>query len=179
MFPADNKKVDYHVKRFLMGPWRNLDGSWMLPVVDRYGNPDHEPRGIIGVIGEPGGPPRTLEAVVLLGVGSYWYTRTIHLEEYIMFVDPAHRKGKHHAHSLIEWQKWQAEINGMQLVTGILSNDLSYQKCRLLSRQLHRAGQFFTWPANYESDKLSGLGRTSKRRSLSRFVEAMKHEVVN
>ena len=162
MFPAHNAKVDYHVRRFLMAPWKNLDGSWMLPPVDRFGNPDREPRGIIGVIGEQGGPPRTLEGLVMLGVGSYWYTDTIHLEEYIMFVDHPFRKGKHHAQHLIEWQKYQAEINHMQIVTGVVSNDRTIAKCKLHARYMNKVGEFFSWPGKFESDALSGPGRSIK-----------------
>lgn len=146
-----------------MGPWKNLDGSWMLPPVDHRGYPDREPRGIIGVIGQPGGPPNALEALVMLGMGSYWYTDTLHLEEYIMFVDYPFRTSKngkqYHAERLISWTKYQAEVNEMQIVNGVISNHRTAGKCRLLAKHYNKIGEFFSWPGKFESDVMSGAGK--------------------
>ena len=173
MFPADNKKVDYHVRRFLMAPWKNPDGSWMLPPVDRFGRVDRQPRGIIGVVGDPGGPPRRVEGLVMLGVGSYWYTETIHLEEYIMFVDPEYRNSTH-ARNLIHWQKYQAELNSMQLVTGVLSNVDSEAKSALHERMLNKVGEYFTWPGTFSSDDMTGPPISHKSLLRSARIREMK-----
>lgn len=161
LMPASNMKVAYHVDRFLRAPWRLPDGSSMLPVVDKFGKIDNGPRGIIGVLGEAGGPPRTLHGLCMLGMGSYWYTDTVHIDEYIMYVDPGHRSFIN-AKLLIEWQKHQADLNKMPLVTGVLSNDDTSRKCALHGRFLTKIGEFFTHLPQgvaFECDKLTGPGR--------------------
>jgi GNAT superfamily N-acetyltransferase len=150
LFPADNYKVFWHVNRFLRAPWKNADGSWMLPI-------DNGPRGVIGVVGPPGG---VLEGMAMLGIACYWYTAEMHIEEFMMYVDPRFRT-KGHAKELIRWQKNQCDINRMALVTGVLSNHRTAAKCRLLGREYNKAGEFFTWNAEFVADELSGPGRVS------------------
>jgi hypothetical protein len=159
MFPASNMKVAWHVDRFLRGPWGLLPAA----TTDGSGNVvvDNGPRGVIGVIGQAGGPPRTLEGLVMLGLGSYWYTDSAHIEEYILYVDPGHRSFAH-ARRLIEWQKHQAGINKVPLITGVLSNDDTARKCALHARMLTKVGEYFTWLPeghSFEADKLTGPGR--------------------
>lgn len=99
---------------------------------------DTGPRGIIGVIG----PIGSLEALVFLTIGTYWYSDDLHLEEYIIYTDPEHRKS-HHVQALIEWMKNQVEITQLPLVTGIISNIRTEAKCRLYRRMLPKIGEFF------------------------------------
>src|SRR5882762_10992078 len=63
---------------------------------------DVGPRGVIGVIGQVG----SLEGLVFVTIGSYWYTHDKHIEEFVVFVDPECRKSNH-ARSLIQWMKDQ------------------------------------------------------------------------
>lgn len=99
---------------------------------------DTGPRGVIGVIG----PVGSLEGLVFLTIGSYWYSNDLHLEEYIIYTDPEHRKS-HHVQALIEWMKNQVEITNLPLVTGIISNIRTEAKCRLYRRMLPKIGEFF------------------------------------
>jgi hypothetical protein len=95
-------------------------------------------RGVIGVIG----PVGSLEALVFLTIGQYWYTNDKHLEEFIVYTDPEHRKS-HHVQALIEWMKHQVEVTQMPLFTGIVSNIRTEAKCRLYRRMLPKVGEFF------------------------------------
>lgn len=99
---------------------------------------DTGPRGVIGVIG----PVGKLEGLVFLTIGQYWYSNDWHLEEYIIYTDPEHRRS-HHAEALVRWMKDQVEIQQMPLVTGIISNIRTEAKCRLYRRMLPKAGEFF------------------------------------
>lgn len=99
---------------------------------------DTGPRGVIGVIGKVG----SLEGLVFLTIGQYWYSNDFHLEEYIIYTDPEHRRS-HHVQALVEWMKNQVDITGLPLVTGIISNIRTEAKCRLYRRMLPKIGEFF------------------------------------
>lgn len=99
---------------------------------------DIGPRGAIGVIG----PIGALEALVFVTIGEFWYSTARHLEEFIVYVDPECRRS-HHARALIEWMKQQSDQTGLPLVTGIISNERTVEKCRLYGRMLPKVGEFF------------------------------------
>lgn len=108
---------------------------------------DTGPRGVIGVIG----PIGSLEGLVFLTIGQYWYSNDYHLEEYIIYTDPEHRRS-YHVQALVQWMKDQVEIQQMPLMTGIISNYRTEAKCRLYRRMLPKIGEFF-----YLSPKGSSL----------------------
>lgn len=95
-------------------------------------------RGAIGVIGQTG----SLEGLVFVTIGSYWYSHDKHIEEFIVYVDPECRKSGHAA-ALVQWMKDQVEITGLPLMTGIISNERTEAKCRLYRRMLPKIGEFF------------------------------------
>ncbi len=95
-------------------------------------------RGIIGVIG----PVGALEGLVFLTIGTYWYSHAKHIEEYMVFVDPRHRRSEH-AKALVRWMKEQVDRTGLPLVTGIMSTNRTEAKCRLYQRMLPKVGEFF------------------------------------
>lgn len=99
---------------------------------------DLGPRGVVGVIG----PVGALEGLIFLMIGTYWYSADQHLEEYIIFVDPEHRKTGH-VQAFINWMKEQVEITKLPLVTGVISNHRTEAKCRLYRRMLPKIGEFF------------------------------------
>ena len=99
---------------------------------------DTGPRGIVGVIG----PQGSLEALVFLIIGQFWYSHDRHLEELILYTDPEHRKSQH-AQALIQWMKDRVEQTGLPLMTGIMSNHRTEAKVRLYSRMLPKIGAFF------------------------------------
>lgn len=125
MFPFDPDRLDWWLRRM-------LDPN-SLPLSDT------DPRGVIGVIGEP----NHLEAIAFLVIGRLWYSTQRHLEEFIVYVDPEHRHSTHHK-SLIEWMKQQSRLTGLRLMTGILSlQPRTEAKVRLYQRYLPKAGAFF------------------------------------
>lgn len=95
-------------------------------------------RGIIGVIG----PPKALEGLVFLTIGCYWYTYAKNIDEFMVFVDPRHRRSEH-AKALVGWMKNQVELTGLPLVTGIMSTKRTEAKCRLYQRLMPKVGEFF------------------------------------
>lgn len=95
-------------------------------------------RGVIGVIG----PVGNLEGIVFLVLGEYWYTKDKHIEEFIVFTDPEHRKSRH-VDALHAWMKEQVEATNLPLVTGIMSNQRVEAKCRLYRRKFTKIGEFF------------------------------------
>ncbi len=95
-------------------------------------------RGIIGVIG----PIGALEGLVLLTVGSFWYSDAQHIEEYLALVDIRHRRSGH-AKALVFFMKEQVRLTGLPLLTGIMSTIRTEAKCRLYQRMLPKIGEFF------------------------------------
>lgn len=122
---------------------RKMD--WLLTRVldpDSIPQGDMGVRGFMGVIGPPGG---RLEALILLTLGSYWYTDEVVLEEYATFVDPDHRKSNH-AKTLIKYAQHLSDQIGIPLLIGVLSNERTEAKVRLYRRLLGReAGAFFLY----------------------------------
>jgi GNAT superfamily N-acetyltransferase len=110
-------------------------------------------RGVIAVIG----PTGALQAGVFLTVSCFWYTEHHHIEEYVLLVDPAHRRSDH-AKTLVIWMKEQVKNTHLPLITGILSNHRTEAKCRLYGRLLPKAGEFFV--VKPESDTISPLEQT-------------------
>lgn len=151
VMPASNEKVLYFVRRFLNG--------------HRIPDDDSGPRGVFGVIGLVG----ALEALVMIGIGNFWYTLDRHLEEYVVFVDPNFRTSglrgaTGHGIALIEWAKGQSRRTGLRLVTGILSNHRTEAKCRLYRRMLPKVGEYFYYTPDgddlprFTSDEMTGPG---------------------
>lgn len=142
IFPYDLDKVEHIVARMLCP---EEIPEW-----------DTGMRGIIGAIGTP----EHLEGLAFLVIGRFWYAADTerHLEEFIVYVDPEHRRSRHHR-ALIEWMKEQSRLTGIPLVTGILSgplarttgissegaatSDRTETKVKLYERMLPKAGAFF------------------------------------
>lgn len=118
---------------------------WVQRLLNPAGIPplDTGPRGVIGVIGETG----KLQAICLLIIADYWYSNEKHLEELLVFVDPEYRASSH-AKDLVGWMKHQADITGIPLLTGIVSNDRTEAKCRLYRRMVPKIGEFFLYLGN-------------------------------
>jgi GNAT superfamily N-acetyltransferase len=124
LFPLAPDKVEFFIQRVLHPE--------LIP------SGDTGPRGVIGVIGQAG----ALEGLVFLTIGTYWYTYAKNIEEFIVYVDPEHRR-TNHAQALVGWMKQQVEITKLPLITGIISNTRTEAKCRLYRRMLPKIGEFF------------------------------------
>lgn len=127
LFPISNEKVDYYLDRLLN------------PVeIPSY---DQGPRGVIGVIGRQG----ALEGMIILIIGTQWYSCEWSLDELSNFVDPEHRRSNH-AKELISYAKNASDELGVRLVIGVLSTIRTAAKVRLYEQQLQAAGAFFIHP---------------------------------
>ena len=102
----------------------------------------HQDKGIVGVIGEVGGP---LEGFVLLRIGNSWYSGEEMLEERCVFVSKKFRKVRGgRARRLCEFAKKVSEELGMVLLIGVLSSQRTESKARLYNRIFGKpAGVFY------------------------------------
>ena len=118
-----------------------LDASTTLLLKAVWGplNQDH---GIIGCIGrEP------IEAMVVLNVGTVFYSDVPCLEERTLFVRPEYRSAKGgRARKLVEFSKSTATALNLPLLIGVLSSERTIAKCKLYSRLLGPAsGAYWIW----------------------------------
>lgn len=143
--PADHKEI---WRLFLMGHKENGIFTLAPEKVDYFlqrtlhpeliPEGDTGPRGVIGVIG----PVGSLEGLVFLTIATYWYSHELHLEDFLVYVDPECRKS-HHAEALVKWMKSQVEATKIPLMVGIVSNHKTEAKCRLYRRMLPKIGELF------------------------------------
>lgn len=89
-------------------------------------------KGICGVLGLPGDP---IEGVVLLRIGTTWYSDTELLEEKAIFIHPDFRSARGgRASRLCEFSKKAADDLGLVLTIGVLSSHRTEAKRRMYSR---------------------------------------------
>lgn len=124
-FPIDYQKVQFLLNRILYS--------------DRIPPGDLGLRGYMGVIG----PVGNIEAFTLMLIGSYWYSSQWTLEELANFVHPDHRKGTHHAETLLKYDKHLSDKLKIPLIIGVISNKRTEAKVRLYKRHFAQAGAFF------------------------------------
>lgn len=147
IFPLSERKVEFYVDRALYP--------------ERIAADDTGPRGIVGTIGNAG----ALEGMVMLVLGSPWYTESIGMDDCVNFVDPAHRQSNH-ATALLAYSKHlvdQVRVNhpDFRMLMGIVSNERTAAKVRLYSRQLELVGAFFTYPALAGMKAMKNMHRTN------------------
>jgi hypothetical protein len=100
--------------------------------------------GVIGVIeGKEG-----LEGVICLATDRYWYAKDWFLCEVFNFVPVKYRKSTR-AKSLLAFAKKCSDDMKIPLVVGIVSNNKTEPKIKLLERQLPKAGAFFVYNECY------------------------------
>lgn len=106
----------------------------------------HQNHGIVGVIGKAGGP---IEGVVLLRIGTMWYSDSQVVEEKAIFIHPDFRSAKGgRAARLCEFSKKVADSLGIPLIIGVLSNSRTEAKVRMYERQFGKpSGAFFLYGA--------------------------------
>lgn len=150
--PAD---VDGVMELALMGCAENAavphDPELVLGDVWAALNLEH---GIVGVIGPPG---QTLEAGVLLRMGTIWYSRQVTVEERAVFIHPQYRAAKGgRATKLIKFSKWVADQFGVPLTIGVLSSHRTEAKVRAYRRHLGEpAGAYWVYyPPTYHGENL-------------------------
>jgi hypothetical protein len=99
---------------------------------------------IIGVIG-----PAKIEGMIVLNIGSFWYTDDWCLEEVQNYVRPQFRKTTH-AKDMIDFGKRCSDELGIPLVIGVVSNERTRAKMELYRRRLGDpvGGYFIHRPAS-------------------------------
>ena len=143
LFKMSVPKVQYYLDRALYP--------------ERIEGIDVGPRGFIGVIGSIG----ALEGVIMLVLGSAWYTEEISLDDAVNFVDPAHRESNH-AKALIAYAKHMVDEVRIghptfKMIVGVLSTKRTAAKIRLYERMnLAPIGAFFSYPVPDDFEPLKG-----------------------
>lgn len=133
LFDLSERKVDALLRRILHPEEISADDTGL--------------RGLIGVIG----PAGALEGIILLVLGSAWYTDKISMDDCCNFVDPAHRQSNH-AKALIAYSKYlvdQVRLGHLdfKMILGVLSTERTAPKIRLYSRYMGEpVGAFFMYP---------------------------------
>lgn len=147
LFKLSERKVGYYLNRFLHP--ETIDPE------------DTGPRGLIGVIG----PVGALEGIIMLVLGSAWYTDETSMDDCCNFVDPAHRQSDH-AKALIAYSKHLVDMARVghpdfKMILGIVSTKRTAAKIRLFSRQLEPVGAFFMYPPSSGVTPIKNMHRTS------------------
>lgn len=133
LFPLSEPKVQFYLDRVLYP--------------ERLSSDDQGPRGIIGVIGKVG----SLEGVIMLIIGSPWYSDVITMDDCMNYVDANHRKSDH-AKTLIAYAKHVVDHirkghPDFKMVLGIVSTIRTAAKIRLYEKQMGPpVGAYFMFP---------------------------------
>ncbi len=100
--------------------------------------------GMIGCIGKPGGE---IEGIVVLRIGTLFYSPEPCLEECVVFVKPEHRSAKGgRARKLCEFSKSAADNLGLPLIIGVFSSVQTQAKIGLYKRIFGEpAGLYFLY----------------------------------
>lgn len=132
MLSISDRKIDYHLNRFLYPESIQKDDAGI--------------RGFIGVIGQIG----ALEGAIIITIGGLWYSDEMCLEEWLNSVDPQHRRS-YHAKALIKYaikiiDDMVSQYPNLKIVIGIVSTERTAAKIRLYRQYLEPAGCFFVYP---------------------------------
>jgi len=102
--------------------------------------------GIVGLIGRKG---EAMEGIVVLRIGTMWYSDTPVVEEKAIFIHPEFRSAKGgRATRLCEFSKKVSDTLGIPLIIGVLSNNRTEAKVRMYERQFGKpSGAFFLYGA--------------------------------
>lgn len=100
--------------------------------------------GLIGCIGPEDGK---IEGMVVLQVGTLFYSEEMCLEELVLYVHPDYRNAKGgRARKLCEFSKSASDRLGLPLIIGVFSSQMTQQKCKLYERVLGPAsGQYWIY----------------------------------
>jgi len=122
-----------------------MDDAKVRSVLVNATNPAIEQRrGVIGIIGQPG----ELEASIGLMFEQTWYSSNLCIFDAWSYVVPEHRKSTN-SYDLIAWAKTISDHFCYPLMIGILSNQRTEAKVRLVRRSLGEPrGAFFMYGTN-------------------------------
>jgi hypothetical protein len=134
MAAEENGFLDASVTRLLNDVWPAL-------------NQDH---GLVGVVGDP------IEGMVVLRIGTLYYSDQVCIDEKVIYVKPEFRAAKGgRAKKLCEFSKHTSDTLGLPLCVGVLSNTRTAAKVRMYERIFGPpAGAFFLYGAVTRGHKL-------------------------
>src|ERR1700743_3452845 len=93
----------------------------------------HQDHGICAVIGKPDG---IIEGVILLRIGTLWYSDESCIEEKAIFIHKDYRSAKGgRANQLCKFSKKLSDELGLPLMIGVLSSDRTEGKIRMYRRE--------------------------------------------
>jgi GNAT superfamily N-acetyltransferase len=132
LYPLSETKVQFYLHRVLYPETISPD--------------DNGPRGIIGVIGND-----QLEGIIMLVLGSVWYSDAMSLQDMVSFVHPDYRHAGH-ARALIDYGKRMTdEVRkydpDFRMMVGVVSSVRTAAKCRLYDQMLTPVGAFYLYPS--------------------------------
>jgi hypothetical protein len=106
----------------------------------------NQDRGIIGLIGPPNG---AIEGMLVLRVGTLYYSEQLVIEEKVCYVKPEFRSAKGgRARKLCEFGKEVSRALNLPITIGVLSNQRTAAKMKMYERIFGPpAGCFFLWGA--------------------------------
>jgi hypothetical protein len=131
-----NVLTEMHAEQFVLP----MDGPKVRDVLINATLPDiGTRRGIIGIIGEPG----RLEGSIGLMLERTWYSSHLCLWDAWQYVRPVYRSTTG-SKDMIAWAKGISDHFNVPLMIGVLSNQRTEAKVRLMKRQLgNPVGAFF------------------------------------
>jgi hypothetical protein len=136
MAAEENGFLDASVPRLLNDVWPALN----------------QDKGLCGVIGHG----RAIEGMVVLRIGTLYYSDQACIEEKVIYVHPEFRAAKGgRAKRLCEFGKHVSDMLGLPLVIGVLSNTRTAAKVKMYERIFGEpAGAFFLYGAQTVGHKL-------------------------
>lgn len=95
---------------------------------------------MIGLIGKTG----SIEGMTYIKFSSFWYSKTVLLEELFLYVKPEFRRSPN-AKTLLRWVRATRKKLGCRLIIGVISNERTEAKLALYKRELGKpvGGYFF------------------------------------
>ncbi len=135
----------------LLNASRELLVKTVWPALNR----DH---GLVGCIGKPGGE---IEGMVVLQIGTLFYSEEMAVEEKVLFVRPEYRSAKGgRARKLCEFSKSVAEYLSLPLIIGVFSSVSTRPKIELYKRIFGEpSGVYFLYNASTGGKAVKSDGR--------------------
>lgn len=114
-------------------------------------------QGVVGIIGQPGDQ---IEGVVMLRIGTMFYSDEPILEERAIFVHPDFRSAKGgRATCLAEFSKMMADQLELPLTIGVLSNERTEAKIRMYSRVMGKpSGAYWLYNVQTGGHETESIG---------------------
>jgi len=130
-------------------------------------------KSIIGIVEEDG----IIKASIGLFIWSWWYSDSVHLEDFWNFVHPEYRKSTH-AKTLLSFARKASDDLSIQLLIGILSSERTAAKVRLYENEFGPSmGAGFVYPNPRANEVVRPLVDKKRRRKAGGRYSIAKQQV--